>query len=254
MVAAGSPLAGQVAIVTGAARGIGRATAYRLARDGARVALFDKDDGAGKAAAGALAGEGLAVTPYAVDVADESGVAESVGAVRDAEGRIDILVNNAGIYPHTPFEELTFAEWRRVMSTNLDGTFLVTRAAWPAMVGRRYGRIVNISSATFWIGYPELSAYIASKGGIVGFTRGLAVEAGAHGITVNCITPGFLATEGTKEEDPTGELFDEIVGGQAVKKRGQPEDIVECISYLVSPAAGYITGQTINVDGGHRFH
>jgi NAD(P)-dependent dehydrogenase (short-subunit alcohol dehydrogenase family) len=122
------------------------------------------------------------------------------------------------------------------------------------MVERGYGRIVNISSASFWIGYPELVAYIASKGGLVGFTRGLAVEAGVHGITVNCITPGFVATEGTMVEDPTGELFDEIVSGQAVKRRGQPEDISAWIAFLASPAAGYVTGQTINVDGGHRFH
>ena len=149
-----------------------------------------------------------------------------------AHDRIDVLVNNAGIYPHTPFGELTFEEWRRVLSTNLDGTFLMTKAVWPSMVERGYGRIVNISSATFWIGYPELAAYITSKGGLVGFTRGLAVEAGAHGITVNCITPGFIATAGSEAEDPTGELFDEIVAGQAVKRRGEPEDVAAWIAFL----------------------
>ncbi len=246
-----APLAGQVAIVTGAARGIGRAVAHRLANDGAAVAVFDRD---GEAAHAAKAGIGDRATAYEVDVTDEVRVNETVSAVLAERGRIDVLVNNAGIYPHTPFGELTFAEWRRVLSTNLDGAFLMTKAVWPAMVERRYGRIVNIGSATFWIGYPELAAYIASKGGIVGLTRGLAHEAGAHGITVNCITPGFIATEGTQVEDPTGELFDEIVAGQAVRRRGRPEDIVECLAYLVGPAAGYITGQTINVDGGHRLH
>jgi NAD(P)-dependent dehydrogenase (short-subunit alcohol dehydrogenase family) len=245
------PLTGQVAIVTGAARGIGRAIASRLAADGARVELFDVDGAAANQAAEAL-GDGTVA--HAVDVADPQAVAEAVGAVRRSEGRIDILVNNAGIYPHTPFEELTFEDWRRVLGINLDGVFLCTRAVYPAMRERGYGRIVNISSATFLIGYPEMTAYIASKGGVVGFTRALAPEAGAHGITVNCITPGLIQTEGTDVEDPTGELFAEIVGGQAVKRRGRPEDIAECAAYLASPAASFITGQTINVDGGHRFH
>jgi len=249
-----APLAGQVAIVSGAARGIGRAAAYRLAADGACVALFDKDGTALRAEAESLAAGGLRVTPYPVDVTDEAGVNEAIATVLERDGRIDILVNNAGIYPHTPFEQVTFVEWRRVLATNLDGVYLCTRAVWPAMVNQGYGRIVNIGSATFHIGYPEMVPYISSKGGIVGFTRGLAAEAGAHGVTVNCITPGLIETEGTQVEDPTGNLFEEIVGGQAVKRRGRPDDIAECIAYLASPAAGFITGQTINVDGGHRLH
>jgi 3-oxoacyl-[acyl-carrier protein] reductase len=247
-------LAGQVAVISGAARGIGRAAAYRLAVEGARIALFDKDGGAVKEAAAELIAGGLTTAPHTVDVTDEAGVNEAIATVLEREGRIDILVNNAGIYPHTPFDHVTFAEWRRVLATNLDGVYLCTRAVWPAMVKQGYGRIVNISSATFHIGYPEMVPYISSKGGIVGFTRGLAAEAGAHGVTVNCITPGLIETEGTQIEDPTGELFDEIVGGQAVKRRGKPEDIAECIAYLASPAASFITGQTINVDGGHRLH
>jgi len=216
--------------------------------------LFDLDGPAAGSAASAIAAQGLAAVPFPVDVIDEPGVTAAVRAVIDAEGRIDILVNNAGIYPHTPFEELTFAEWRRVLSTNLDSVFLVTRAVYPHMRERGYGRIVNISTAAFHIGYPELTPYLASKGGVIGFTRSLAAEAGPHGITVNAITPGMIETEGTQEEDPSGELFEEIGAGQAVKRRGLPEDIAETIAYLVSPAAGFITGQTINVDGGHRMH
>jgi pyridoxal 4-dehydrogenase len=255
------PLRHQVAVVTGGARGLGFAIASRLLDDGGSVALFDRDPDAVAAARDALVGshgldgaEGQIVDGYVVDVADEAAVRAVVESLLRRRGRIDILVNNAGIFPHTPFEKLDFDEWRRVLAINLDGAFLCTHAVYPAMVQRGYGRIVNISSATFFIGYPEMTPYISSKGGIVGFTRALAGEAGAHGITVNCITPGLIETEGALEEDPTGELFEEIVGGQAIKRRGRPEDIAECVAYLVSSGAGFITGQTINVDGGHRYH
>jgi NAD(P)-dependent dehydrogenase (short-subunit alcohol dehydrogenase family) len=248
-----APLAGQAALVTGAARGLGYAAARRLAAEGARVALFDRDGEALGAAAERLAAERLHVRPSTVELTDEAAVREAVAGVLAAEGRVDVLVNNAGVYPHCPFEDLTYAEWRRVLAVNLDSVFLCTHAVYPAMRERRYGRIVNISSATFFIGYPGLSAYVASKGGIIGFTRALAREAGPHGITVNVVTPGLIATEGVLGGEEAG-LFDEIVPEQALPRRGEPEDIAECIAYLASPAAGFITGQTINVDGGHRFH
>jgi NAD(P)-dependent dehydrogenase (short-subunit alcohol dehydrogenase family) len=246
-------LAGQTALVTGAARGLGFATAERLAAEGARVALFDRDGDALAAAAGALAEGGGAATAHEVDVANEESVRNAVADVLAADGRIDILVNNAGIYPHYPFEELTYADWRRVLSINLDGVFLCAHAVYPAMRERGYGRIVNISSATFFIGYPGLSAYIASKGGIIGFTRALASEAGPHGITVNAVTPGLIATEGVLGGEEAG-LFDEIVPEQSVRRRGEPEDIAECVAYLAGPEAGFVNGQTFNVDGGHRYH
>jgi pyridoxal 4-dehydrogenase len=247
------PLAGQAALVTGAAQGLGYAAAARLAADGASVALLDRDGEKLMAAANALGGQGLTVLPHTVDITDEEGVRAAVKAVLSTEGRIDVLVNNAGIYPHRPFEELTYAEWRHVLAVNLDSVFLCTHAVYPAMRERGYGRIVNVSSSTFFIGYPGLAAYIASKGGIIGFTRALASEAGPYGITVNAVTPGLIATEGVLGGEEAG-LFDEIVPQQALPRRGEPEDIAECIAYLASPAAGFITGQTINVDGGHRFH
>jgi NAD(P)-dependent dehydrogenase (short-subunit alcohol dehydrogenase family) len=241
---------GQTAVVTGAARGLGFAAARRLAAEGARVALFDRDAEALAAAVERLDGEALS---KAVDVTDEDQVGRGVQAVISEAGKIDVLVNNAGIYPHFPFEELTFADWRRVLATNLDSVYLCSHAVYPGMRERGYGRIVNVSSATFFIGYPGLSAYVASKGGIIGFTRALASEAGPHGITVNAVTPGLIATEGVLGGEEAG-LFDEIVPEQALARRGEPEDIAECIAYLASPAAGFLTGQTVNVDGGHRYH
>ena len=241
---------GQTAVVTGAARGLGLAAARRLAAEGARVALFDRDGEALAAAVEGLGGEALS---QVVDVTDEDQVGRGVQTVLSEAGKIDVLVNNAGIYPHFPFEELTFADWRRVLATNLDSVYLCSHAVYPGMRQRGYGRIVNVSSATFFIGYPGLSAYVASKGGIIGFTRALASEAGPHGITVNAVTPGLIATEGVLGGEEAG-LFDEIVPEQALGRRGEPEDIAECIAYLASPAAGFITGQTVNVDGGHRYH
>jgi NAD(P)-dependent dehydrogenase (short-subunit alcohol dehydrogenase family) len=248
------PLDGQVALITGAARGLGFATARRLGADGARVVMLDRDGDTAEKASAALQAEGVEAFWQEVDVTDERGVRDGVRLAMSTHGRIDILVNNAGIFPHTPFEALTFEEWRRVLAVNLDGVFLCAHAVYPHMKERGYGRIVNVSSATFFIGYPEMTPYIASKGGIIGFTRALASEAGPHGITVNAVTPGLIETEGSAVEDPTGELFDEIVGGQAIKRPGQPGDIAEVIAYLVSPAAAFITGQTVNVDGGHRYH
>jgi NAD(P)-dependent dehydrogenase (short-subunit alcohol dehydrogenase family) len=225
-------LDGQVAVVTGGAQGIGRAIADGLAEDGASIEIFDLETG--------------------VDVTDEAGVRTAVARVLEDHGRLDVLVNNAGIYPHIPFEELTFSDWRHVLATNLDAVFLCSSAAYPTMRSRGYGRIVNISSATFFIGYPGLSAYVASKGGIVGFTRALASEAGPHGITVNAVTPGLIATERALADE--ADVFDEVVPQQAIRRPGRPEDIADCVRYLVRPESSWITGQTLNVDGGHRYH
>jgi NAD(P)-dependent dehydrogenase (short-subunit alcohol dehydrogenase family) len=230
-----SELDDQVAIVTGGAQGIGEAIADRLLEAGARVIVFD------------------VAVPEPVDVTSEIGVRTAVARVLAAHGRIDVLVNNAGVFPHTPFEQLTFAEWRRVIATNLDSVFLCTHAVYPAMLSRGYGRIVNISSAAFHVGPAGMTHYLASKGGIIGFTRSLAAEGGAHGITVNAVTPGFIGTPGVLADPAEVELFDVIVSEQAVRRRGLPADIAACVAYLASPAAGFVTGQTVNVDGGHRF-
>ncbi len=219
-------------MVTGGASGIGAAIVEGLSEDGATVEIFDLENG--------------------VDVSDEQSVLRAREALVARHGRIDVLVNNAGIYPHIPFEELTFAQWRHVLGTNLDGVFLCSHAVYPVMRSRRYGRIVNISSATFFIGYPGLSAYVASKGGIIGFTRALAREAGPHEITVNAVTPGLIATERALADEAA--VFDEIVPEQAVQRPGTPQDIADCVRFLVRPESSWITGQTFNVDGGHRFN
>jgi NAD(P)-dependent dehydrogenase (short-subunit alcohol dehydrogenase family) len=219
-------------VVTGGASGIGAAIANGLEDDGAAVEIFDLENG--------------------VDVTAEQSVLNACNEVVSRHGRIDVLVNNAGIYPHIPFEEMTFAQWRHVLATNLDGVFLCSHAVYPVMRSRGYGRIVNISSATFFIGYPGLSAYVASKGGIIGFTRALAREAGPHQITVNAVTPGLIATERALAEEAG--VFDEIVPEQAIQRPGSPQDIADCVRYLVRPESSWITGQTFNVDGGHRFN
>jgi NAD(P)-dependent dehydrogenase (short-subunit alcohol dehydrogenase family) len=219
-------------VVTGGASGIGAAIAKGLEDDGAAVEIFDLENG--------------------VDVTAEQSVLNACEEVVSRHGRIDVLVNNAGIYPHIPFEEMTFAQWRHVLATNLDGVFLCSHAVYPVMRSRGYGRIVNISSATFFIGYPGLSAYVASKGGIIGFTRALAREAGPHQITVNAVTPGLIATERALAEEAG--VFDEIVPEQAIQRPGSPQDIADCVRYLVRPESSWITGQTFNVDGGHRFN
>lgn len=246
------PLDGHVAVVTGAARGLGFAAAERLAADGAAAVLVDLDvDGVGMAAA-RLQDVGHVVTPLAADLTSEAEVAQVFADVRRRHGRIDVLVNMAGIYPAVPFDELTYEQWRTVITANLDSTFLCARAAFADMRRNGYGRIVNVSSGTVLTGMAGQTAYVASKAGVIGFTRALANEAGAHGITVNAVMPGLIATEhvlATIEE-----LFDsEIVPQQAVPRRGEPADIAEAVAYLAAPAAGFITGQTINVDGGMRF-
>lgn len=244
-------LAGEVAVVTGAARGIGRKVAERLAERGASVAILDLDGEAARKAASDLETLGAKSIGLDVDVTDEAGVAGAFAEVASKFGTVSILVNNAGIYPHIPLEELDLNRFKRVMSVNIDSVFLCTRTVMAGMKARGYGRIVNISSEVFFSGLVKVSAYAAAKGAVVGFTRVAASELGAHGITCNAIAPGLIETPGVMA-DIAGH-FDEVLPYQAIKRRGQPEDIAEAILFLLSKEAGFITGQTISVNGGNSY-
>jgi pyridoxal 4-dehydrogenase len=245
-----SSFAGRTAIVTGAAQGIGFAIAARLAAGGATVAVADIQEDAAVAAAAKLGDPSFAL---GVDVGDETSVAALHAEVIRRTGHVDILVNNAAIVPFTAWDDVDFAEWRRIMRVNLDGVYLMCRASSEEMRRRGYGRIVNIASNTFFAGTPNMSAYVAAKGGVIGFTRALATELGTYGITVNAVSPGLTATEGVLSS-PHAEAFDFVATLQAVKRRAIPDDIAPAVTFLASEEAGWITGSTVNVDGGHVRH
>ncbi len=237
---------GQTAIVSGAARGIGRAIAKRLAAEGATVALADIDaDGVDNAAC-EIGGSSFAV---ATDVAEPDSVAALHSQVTNKTKRLDVLVNAAAIVPFVPWDELTFEEWRRVMRVNLDGIYLMCRAASDIMRPKQYGRIVNIASNSIFAGTPNMAHYVAAKGGVLTFTRSLATEIGGDKITVNAICPGLTDTEGV-QESPHKEAFDFVDMLQAIKGTGTPADIVPAVAFLASEEAHWITGQALAVDAG----
>ena len=239
---------GRLAVITGAAQGIGRAYAERLAAEGAHVVIADIAPADGvrtqiEAAGGVASAVGC-------DVCEPASVAELASTVADLGGA-DILLHNAGIYPMSPHDQITFEEWRRVLAVNLDSMFLLSQAFLPHMREQGWGRIVGISSAMFHAGSPGSLHYVASKGGIIGFIRALAAEVGPDGVTVNAIAPGLIRSDGTSKgiHDELG-LFDLVVEHQAVKRTGLPQDLAGAISFLLSDDAEFITGQTLVIDGG----
>ena len=245
-------LDGKVAVVTGAAQGIGRAIAEGLAREGARIVVADLQ-GAEEAAASFPDGVGLTV-----DVAAEDDVRRLVDETVERCGTVDLLVNNAGLYASLamrPFEEIPLEEWRRVMDVNVASMFLTCKAAVPVMRRQGGGKIVNISSGTPFRGVPFLLHYVTSKGAIVAFTRALAKELGKDGVHVNCVAPGFTMSEGVKQHPEVVEkLRDVSVAARTIQRDQEPEDVVGAVVYLSSPAADFVTGQTIVIDGGQYFH
>jgi 3-oxoacyl-[acyl-carrier protein] reductase len=225
-----------------------------LAAEGAMVAVADRNVKGAQAVVEELGDEhALAVE---VDVADEASVDVMVTAVVERWARVDVLVNNASIFSSIkmkPFEEISVAEWDDLMAVNVKGAFLCARAVAPMMKGAGYGKIVNISSATIWIGRPNYLHYVTSKAALIGMTRAMSRELGPFNVTVNAVTPGATETE-VPRETVTPEQSLHIVAGQAIKRREVPADLVGTVAFLSSGDSDFITGQTINVDGGAAFH
>jgi 3-oxoacyl-[acyl-carrier protein] reductase len=241
-------LSGQVAIVTGAARGLGRAIAETLAAAGAKVACVDVNVDVLDQAVAALNSAGRTAIALACDVTDSRRVGEVVDEVVKTLGGLDILVNNAGITRDNVVLRMKDEQWDAVIGINLKGTFLFTRAAARPMIKAHRGRIINIASVSGLMGNPGQANYSASKAGVIGLTRTIAKELAGRNVTVNAVAPGFIATE------MTAALGDEIL--EEVKKRiplgrlGEPQDVADAVLFLASEAAGFITGQVLTVDGG----
>lgn len=241
-----------VAIITGAASGLGQTFAVALAKARYRVAGLDLADLNETEELVEAAGSEL--LPVRCDVRDPESVATAISEVKREYGALHVVVNNAGIYPPIPFEDTTLADWRRIMQVNLDGPFLVTQAALPHLREAGWGRIVNIVSAVVFLGPPELVAYTTSKAGLVGFTRALATELGPTNITVNAIAPGLTRTATAARTTGADGGFERVRGLQCVPRIEEPEDLVSTLLYVCDKASGFLTGQTINVDGGSAKH
>lgn len=252
-------LTNKVALVTGGSTGIGREVCLAYAAEGAKVAInyIGSPDKAAEVAARIEAAGGKAMTVYG-DVSREDQVEAMIHAVNETWGGVDILVNNAGIYPRKPWFELTGDEWDHVQAVNAKSCFLTSKAVFPYMKERGYGKIVNVTSVTFFRGQKGFVHYVASKGAVIGFTRALAREVGEFGITVNAISPGAVMTEqelldmpDLAEREATRVYLERE---QSIPRRQLPADMVGAFLYLASPESDFMTGQTLNVDGGWVMH
>jgi pyridoxal 4-dehydrogenase len=237
---------GRVAVVSGAAQGMGKAVALRLGAEGATVIAADINGAGAAATAETLGGPSIGVS---CDIGDEAAVGKLFDTVAGKFGKLDILVNVAAIVPFVKWDELTFSEWRRVLRVNLDGLYLMCRAGSDLMRKNHYGRIVNFSSNSIFAGTPNMAHYVASKGGVLTFTRALATELGPYKITANSVCPGLIDTEGV-QTTPHKDAFEFVGMLQAIKGRGAPQDVVPAVAFLASDEAHWITGQALNVDAG----
>lgn len=242
----------RVAIVTGGARGIGEAIARHLAGEGTAAVIADLDAAPAAAVERGIREAGGEAMAVRVDVGDPGAVRGLMEAVAERYGRLDVLVNNAAIYPVRPVEAVTVEEWEGVLRVNLTGPFLCAQAALPLMRRTGGGRIVHIISNTIWSAPPGLTAYIASKAGLLGLTRALAREAGPWGITVNAIAPGLTRTATAAATYPDA-VFADRAARRCLSREQVPDDVLGAVSFLASPEAHFITGQTLVVDGGLVF-
>jgi NAD(P)-dependent dehydrogenase (short-subunit alcohol dehydrogenase family) len=248
-------IAGRTILYTGAAGGLGLPTTLAFLEAGARVVAVDNDPAkitALQAAAPADARERLVV--LASDLSDLARFRADIARMAEQTGGYDVVINNAAIYPSKPFEDYTIEEHQAVQRVNVDAGIVAVQVALPGMKARQWGRIINIASVTFYGGWALLSPYVASKGALVGLTRAWAREFGGDGITVNAVSPGAFPTDAEKiHPDPQG-YARFVLDHQAVKRRGTPADIALALAFLASDDAGFITGQTLNVDGGWVMH
>ncbi|MFM9068364.1 MAG: 3-oxoacyl-[acyl-carrier-protein] reductase, partial [Planctomycetota bacterium] len=241
-------LTGQVAIVTGASQGLGKAMAVELGRNGAMVACVARNVEKLAATVAEIEAAGGQAAAFACDVKAKESVEQVIDTVAEKFQRIDILVNNAGVTRDTLMPRMTDEEWDDVLDTNLRGAFLFARAVSRYMLRARYGRIINITSVSGLIGNAGQTNYSASKAGLIGMSRSLSRELAGRNVTVNCVAPGFIESDMTKVLGPA--ILDEAKKRIPAKRLGTPEDVAACVLFLASRAAGYVTGQTLTVDGG----
>lgn len=237
----------KVAIVTGSARGLGRAIAARLADDGIKIACWDLNVEGAQETAKQVEAKGVKAAAFKVDTSCAEDIAKAIVQTREQLGAVTILVNNAAISPFKKFMDIDEAAWDQTMAINLKGPFLCCQAAIPDMLQAGWGRIINISSSSAQTGAKSMAHYVASKGGVIGFTKALALEYAETGITVNNVPPNFVNTEGLREAPVDVEAFAKTT---PMKRTGEPRNIAAAVAFLASDDADYITGHTLSVNGG----